>query len=221
MGFPYVTSTSEPLTFNATGTQIAVGNFHALAVQSDGTLKGWGLGNSGILFNGITLPSYRPTTGTLSGVTAVACGNSAMTNTIFSLALLSDGTVRAVGYGLGGQLGDGTSTQRNSPVTLLNPPGSSPMTRVVSLDGGTSHTLLVRTPAVTPTLTSVSPTGITAGSGSQTFTVNGTNFAADSDPVERLASDDADAIRHADSSQSACRFYRQHRFGNRHRRHAG
>jgi alpha-tubulin suppressor-like RCC1 family protein len=51
----------------------------------------------------------------LSGVTAVAAG------TFHSIALKSIGTVWAVGYNPLGQLGDGTFTDRHTPVLSLLP----------------------------------------------------------------------------------------------------
>ena len=48
----------------------------------------------------------------LTGVTAIAAGKT------YSLALLADGTVRAWGGNGSGQLGDGTTTGRNTPVAV-------------------------------------------------------------------------------------------------------
>jgi alpha-tubulin suppressor-like RCC1 family protein len=50
--------------------------------------------------------------GSLTGVVAVAAG------AYHSLVLLGDGTVRAWGANTYGQLGDGTTTRRTSPVTV-------------------------------------------------------------------------------------------------------
>jgi alpha-tubulin suppressor-like RCC1 family protein len=50
--------------------------------------------------------------GTLTGVAFVAGGRD------HGLAVLGDGTVRAWGANTYGQLGDGTTTRRTSPVTV-------------------------------------------------------------------------------------------------------
>jgi hypothetical protein len=55
-----------------------------------------------------------------------------------SLALRSDGTVRAWGYNAFGQLGDGTTTNRRSPITV------SGLTNVVHIAGGRDMSYAVR-----------------------------------------------------------------------------
>ena len=55
----------------------------------------------------------------LTGVVAIAAGQ------LNSLALLSDGTTRGWGFNGTGQLGDGTTTQRLTPVAGSTLPGSA------------------------------------------------------------------------------------------------
>jgi len=55
-----------------------------------------------------------------------------------TLALKSDGTLWAWGYNVSGQLGDGTTTQRNSPVHI----GSD--NKWVSISAGGYHTLALK-----------------------------------------------------------------------------
>jgi len=52
-----------------------------------------------------------------------------------SLALLKDGTVRAWGLNYSGQLGDGTTTHRSTPVSI---PG---LTGVTAIASGALHSL--------------------------------------------------------------------------------
>ena len=59
----------------------------------------------------------------LAGAVQVAAGHYS------SLALLGDGTVRAWGANTYGQLGDGTTTRRTSPVTV---PGLSGVEQVTA-----------------------------------------------------------------------------------------
>jgi hypothetical protein len=68
----------------------------------------------------------------LTGVTQVAAG------TFHSLAVRSDGTVWAWGANNGGQLGDGTTTNRSVPVQVTG------LTGVTQVAAGTFHSLAVR-----------------------------------------------------------------------------
>ncbi|RSS60515.1 hypothetical protein EF912_09805 [Streptomyces sp. WAC07061] len=124
-------------------TSLAAGDGHGLAVLSNGTVKAWGANDFGQLGDGTATASITPdhlTPGTvreLSGVTAVAAGCS------FSLALLSNGTVKAWGNNFSGQLGNGsTGAPSNTPVTVGNPGNpSAPLTGVVAIAAGCDHSL--------------------------------------------------------------------------------
>ena len=97
---------------NVTG--VAAGDAHSLAVESDGTVWGWGSNNSGQIGAGLAVTRYTPVQ--LAGITtatAVAAGSA------HSLARLADGTVRAWGDNSKGQLGDGTTNGSTTPVTVL------------------------------------------------------------------------------------------------------
>jgi alpha-tubulin suppressor-like RCC1 family protein len=101
---------------------IAAGDTQSFAVLQDGTVMAWGWNNSGALGVGSTELEAcgsekkcltKPTAvGGLAGVKAVAVGE------YHGLALLEDGTVKAWGNNGAGQLGDGTTTSRNSPVAV-------------------------------------------------------------------------------------------------------
>lgn len=90
----------------------------------------WGANRSGQLGDGTTtsraLPAPVPN---LAGVTALAEGSG------FSLALLSNGTVKAWGDNGNGQLGDGTKTNRTAPVAIAG------LTGVVAVAAGGAHSL--------------------------------------------------------------------------------
>ncbi len=104
-------------------TAVAAGFNHSLALLEDGTVMSWGYNGSGQLGDGATIgpevcagelrcsPTPVPVGG-LSDVTAIAAGG------LHSLALLSDGTVRAWGYNLVGQLGNGTTNDSDVPVAV-------------------------------------------------------------------------------------------------------
>jgi hypothetical protein len=95
---------------------IAAGQQHAVALKADGTVWDWGYNGSGQLGNGTT-GNYSLVAVQAIGVSnaiGVAAGQS------HTLAVKSDGTVMAWGYNGQGQLGDGTNTNRSTPVTVIN-----------------------------------------------------------------------------------------------------
>lgn len=100
--------------------QIAEGYDFSLALKSDGTVWTWGGGNS----NAVQV-------GGLSQIVQVAAGHG------HSLALKLDGTVWAWGGNGVGQLGDGTTTTRNSPVQVK-------ISDVAHVAGGGAHSLAVK-----------------------------------------------------------------------------
>ncbi len=85
---------------------IAAGEYHSLALKSNGTVWAWGRNNYGQLGNGTTTNKNTPVqVSGLSSVIAIAAG------TFHSIALKSDGTVWAWGVNEYGQLGDNTTTR--------------------------------------------------------------------------------------------------------------
>jgi cysteine-rich repeat protein len=115
-------------------TAVSAGGFHAMALRSDGTLWTWGRKQYGATGDGDTteyVRTPRPVPN-LTGFTAVAAGG------YHSLALRSDGTVWAWGYNAYGQLGDGTTLQRNAPIQVPN------LTGVIAVAAGHYHSLALR-----------------------------------------------------------------------------
>jgi alpha-tubulin suppressor-like RCC1 family protein len=111
--------------------QLSGGAYHSLAVRTDGSVVAWGGNYYGEVGDGTLTNRTIPVavTGAASGVTRVSAGG------YHSVAFRTDGTVQAWGYNHYGQVGDGTTTDRTSPVTV---PGLS---QVFQVSAGGWHTL--------------------------------------------------------------------------------
>jgi hypothetical protein len=144
-------------------TSMAVGFQHSLARMNDSTVRAWGTNANGELGDGTTIErhspveviggqpivSASPSTASpiiippppppwsyLTRVNAVAAGLA------YSLALMTDGTLRAWGSNDFGQLGDGTNFDRHTPVQVPNVSG------VIDIGTGDVFSLAVRSNAI-------------------------------------------------------------------------
>jgi alpha-tubulin suppressor-like RCC1 family protein len=114
-------------------TYISAGNYHSLAIKSNGTLWTWGAGLYGRLGVGDTTGRTSPTQiGSDTNWSSVSGGQ------FHTVAIKSNGTLWAWGYNVNGRLGDGTTTQRNSPVQI----GSD--TNWMKVSAGNSHTIALK-----------------------------------------------------------------------------
>ena len=115
-------------------TAIAAGIGHGLGLKNDGTVWAWGDNQNGQLGDGTTTDQTSPvqTTG-LSGITAIAAGQG-----YSSMALKSNGTVWDWGENQSGQLGDGTTTDRTSPVQATGLSG------ITAIAAGGGHGLAIK-----------------------------------------------------------------------------
>jgi len=111
----------------------------AIALKADGTVWTWGNNQYGELGNNTTTNSNVPVQvqgpngiGYLTAVTAIMGGET------HNVALKADGTVWAWGWNALNQLGDGTTTERNTPVQVNG------LTNIVSLGSRAYHTLAIR-----------------------------------------------------------------------------
>ena len=115
------------------GTVVAAatgGSGHSLALASDGSVWAWGRNDHGQLGDGTG--ENRAAPGPVPGLTNVT---TISTTGWSSMAVRSDGT--AWGWGNNyGQLGDGTSTERHTPVQVL-------LADVAAVSHGSKHSLAV------------------------------------------------------------------------------
>ncbi len=125
---------------------IAAGWTHSMALKSDGTVWAWGLNAHGQLGNGTRIDYSIPVqvvgldgNGLLADVQAISVGLR------HSLALTSNGTVKAWGRNSWGQLGNGTYLHTQSycmtPLTVRGAGGEGFLSNVVAISAGHYHNL--------------------------------------------------------------------------------
>ncbi|WP_430336261.1 cutinase family protein [Rhodococcus sp. ACT016] len=96
-------------------TAITANTLQTCALAPGGTAKCWGYNSNGQLGNGYA-DSWTPFPGDvvgLAGATAITAGY------LHTCALMSDRTAECWGYNSSGQLGDGTTTDRTTPVSVV------------------------------------------------------------------------------------------------------
>jgi len=139
LGDNTVTSRSSPVSVIGGFTdwcQVSAGSQHTAAVRTNGTLWAWGLSFCGRLGDGTTTDRSSPVS-VVGGFTDW-CQVSTSTN-LHSLGVRQNGTAWAWGFNGGGQLGDGTTTERSSPVSVVGG-----FTDWCQVSAGSSHSLGVR-----------------------------------------------------------------------------
>ena len=116
--------------------ELAVGHAHACALSNSGGVKCWGLNNFGQLGNGTTTNSYIAVqvVGLQSGVASISAGYR------HTCAVTDAGGVKCWGKNLLGQLGDGTTTMRTTPVDV-----SGLSSGVATVSAGGDHTCALDT----------------------------------------------------------------------------
>jgi alpha-tubulin suppressor-like RCC1 family protein len=130
MLFVVVSSAGGRATQLRTKRGIAAGAYHACAVTSAGAVSCWGWNEQGQLGNGSTIDRHVPVPviGLTGGVVSVSA------NYNHGCALMSSGAIKCWGRNSEGQLGDGTTEERHTPVDVQSVPDG-----VVSTSVGKSH----------------------------------------------------------------------------------
>lgn len=112
---------------------VATGEIHACALTSAGGVKCWGYAQTGALGNNsqanVTQPVAADVTGLTAGVAAITAGTS------HTCAMRTTGEVLCWGGNSQGQVGDGTNTQRNTPVSVA--------TGAIAISAGAFHTCIL------------------------------------------------------------------------------
>lgn len=114
---------------------VDAGSSHSIALKTDGTLWAWGYNNWGQLGDGTTTSRNIP-----AQVGAEANWQSVKTGIYGSVvAIKTDGTLWTWGYNSWGQLGDGTETNRSTPMMI------GKATDWQSIAAGGNHILAINT----------------------------------------------------------------------------
>jgi len=117
LGDASATQRTSPVDVSGLNSGVAAiesGYYHACALLNTGAVKCWGLNGNGQLGDGTITQRTSPVdvSGLNSGVIAISAGY------YHTCALLNTGAVKCWGYNINGALGDGSTTQRTSPVDV-------------------------------------------------------------------------------------------------------
>ena len=115
--------------------QVSVGFQDSCALLSNGTAKCWGNNANGQL--GSTAPNPTPTPTAVTGFSVGPRATAVDAGASHTCALLADGTARCWGAGASGRLGNGSTANHSTPVTV------SGLTGAVAISAGGSHSCAV------------------------------------------------------------------------------
>lgn len=123
---------------------VVAGQFHTCALTTDGDVKCWGANSEGQLGDGTNDPRNTPVTVDLGvGVTATAIA----AGEYHTCAVLDDGGVKCWGRNGNGQLGNGQTTNSNTPVDVCTdgPTCSTLLDNITAIAPGQFHTCALNT----------------------------------------------------------------------------
>ncbi|MCX8686567.1 InlB B-repeat-containing protein [Bifidobacterium sp. B4142] len=123
-----------------TWKQVSLGDQHSAAIGSDGQLYTWGWNQYGQLGDGTTTSRSTPVkVGKPQGAPDGFAWKQASLGDQHSAAIGSDGNLYTWGYNFNGQLGDGTTTSRSTPVQIGKPQGAPDGFTWTQVSLGNSH----------------------------------------------------------------------------------
>ncbi len=133
-----IAASGNAQTVSFTSKQVSAGGSHTCALTISGGVKCWGNNSFGQLGDGtLTNRSVAAdVTGLNAGIDRVVAAGGP-----HACALTSAGGVKCWGYNLNGQLGDGTTTDRNRAVDVVGLSAG-----VANIVGGAYHTCVLTTP---------------------------------------------------------------------------
>ncbi|AEC02809.1 fimbrillin family protein [Parasphaerochaeta coccoides] len=127
---------------------VSAGLYHTTILKKDGTLWATGYNNDGQLGVGAvatyttSIPVQVKGSGGVGFMTDVAAVSTKQNHTMI---LKKDGTLWATGYNYYGQLGDGTTTRRTTPVRVKASIAENDfMTDVAAVSAGSWHTMILK-----------------------------------------------------------------------------
>ncbi len=176
LGDNSTTSSSTPVVVQfptgVTAKAVTGGGGFAHAIGSDGNLYGWGLGSTANQLGTGSSDSSVPIEVSLaSGVTPTAISDNIHTG----YAIGSNGKLYAWGYGLAGELGNGSPGNFSPPVVVSLPSGSTPLS-LGAEPGAVSGFAIVNAPPSSPMVT-LQPTGQTVVAGDNaTFSASAVGY---------------------------------------------
>ena len=120
-------------------SQVSAGNYQSIGITTTGIAYGWGRNDIGQIGDGTTVAKSSP----VSIVGGITTWSQVSAGFFHGLGLTSGGIAYAWGYNNSGRLGDGTTTSRLSPVTVI---GGITNWNVISAAG--SHSLGITTSGI-------------------------------------------------------------------------
>jgi alpha-tubulin suppressor-like RCC1 family protein/phosphodiesterase/alkaline phosphatase D-like protein len=179
LGNNSMTYSTVPVLTNRTGvlagkiiTHLGAGNILSVSLSTTGSLSSWGRGSNGENGDGTTGQRFVPGAVTQTGVLAGKTVRTLSTGLSHSLVLCSDGSMAAWGLNSSGQLGNNSTTNGTSPVTVTAT-GLTAGERVMLAEaGGYSNLAMVAMPPP-PLATTLAATGLTDSGVTLNGSVNG------------------------------------------------
>jgi alpha-tubulin suppressor-like RCC1 family protein len=137
-------STSSPGTVfaGASNWKTVDANYHIAGIRQNGSLWTWGSNINGELGIGSTVSRSSP--GTTAG-TNLTIWTKVSTGVRYTAAIQSNGSLWTWGLNTGGQLGSGSTTSRQSPVTTIGAPALGANDTWQQIAAGDTHMLAIKT----------------------------------------------------------------------------